>query len=803
MKISYNWLSEYLAKKVPPTKVAELLTMTIAEVETTEDLGEKLAGVVVGVIEKIDSHPNADRLKLVTVNVGAKTLRVVCGGTNVCVGMRVAFAHVGARVKWHGENWTTLESALIRGEKSEGMICSSVELELEDQYPPKAEREIIDLKDISAKTGTPLAQALGVDDVVFTIDNKSLTHRADLFSHIGIAREVAVAAGIAFQEPKIVKRKAPKGARLEPLTLRMEEKRFCRRNMNVIMSVKVGPSPDWLKRRLESVGLRSINNVVDVTNYVMLEYGQPHHAFDASKVADHTIVVRRARDGEQVTTLDGVQRKLTRDMLVIADPEKALDIAGVMGGENSEVQNDTTRIILEVSNLDPLIIRRTSQSLGLRTEGVVRWEKGLTTPLVEKGFWRAVELLQDIADAKILSRILDKHPVKERSTGITLRYDYLTRLIGQDIPADSVQRILTALECVVRKSHGEWKVTPPIFRQDLRSEEDCIEEVARIVGYNSITPKPLLATLELPSAQADLSAEFQMIQTCIELQCAEVMNNTFYGDEERAKTGMNMPHIELENSQSEELKYLRASLLPGLLSSIEKNIRTTRNLRFVERGHIFRAPNDEHVALAAVVTGDTDRVFFDAKGMVCDLCRRLGIDIAFQPYARNGNFSAEEAFVTQAKAVNIVVRGRPIGIVSIVPLSLARSFHTDQQIGFFHLFTAPLMAASSGARSFTRLPEFPNVYLDLAFEVPDTVAFESIERAIRNAGEPLLASYELFDVYEGAQVRDGCRSLAFHLVYRAPDRTLTLEEAARVHDTIIQSLKKHFTIIVRGETSRE
>jgi len=449
MKISLNWLKDFIKITLPPEKLAAKFTMAMAEVEHVDNLAKSFDHVVVGKIITIAPHPQADKLRVVEVNIGDRRITVVCGAANIYVGMLVAVALPGAKVKWHGQgDWVTLEAATIRGVKSAGMISAASELGLPASLSPDG---VIDLKTSPAKPGQPLAKALGFNDVIFTIDNKSLTHRSDLFGHLGIAREIAAILGRPFKAPKLAKPKlnAPK----KNFKIFNHAPKYCQRYSAIIMDgVKVVESPAWLKARLLAVGVRPINNIVDITNYVMMEYGQPLHAFDYDKLSGQEIHVRRAALNERLVTLDGVERRLTDKMFVIADAQKPVALGGVIGGQATEITHQTKTIVIESARFDPVIIRRMALSLGLRTEGSTRFEKGLDQNLASSGLARAVELTADLADAKVASPIYDLWPVKTPGHHINLRLDKVGRIMGVPLPLTRVKKTLTHLGCQVKSA---------------------------------------------------------------------------------------------------------------------------------------------------------------------------------------------------------------------------------------------------------------------------------------------------------------------------------------------------------------
>lgn len=459
MKISIDWLKDYIDIKQSPAKIADSLTMGIAEVEEVVNLADKFENIVVGEVLEKEKHPNADKLSKALINVGDKKLNIVCGASNLEKGQKVPVALVGAVLPGDFK----IEKVKIRGEESRGMICSEEELGL-----AKKSKGIMVL-DRKAKVGQKFSTYMGLDDVILDIDNKSLTHRADLFSHIGIARELSALMNLKLNLPKLIK---PKEVKDYGISINVKDKKLCPRYMGVVLdNIKIGESPKWMQARLSAAGMRPINNIVDITNYVMLEYGQPLHAFDAAKVDignsnKKKIIVRRAEKNESIVTIDNKKRNLDENILVIADESRPIAIGGVMGGLNSEVDNNSKTILLEAANFDGTSVRKTSQKLGLRSEAVLRFEKGQSIDLPEKGLYRACELLEKYAGAKISSKVADTLKNKPKTVKIKIDLDYVEKLIGAIISKPKVVKILKDLEFKVSQARDYLNIEVPIYRTE-------------------------------------------------------------------------------------------------------------------------------------------------------------------------------------------------------------------------------------------------------------------------------------------------------------------------------------------------
>ncbi|HCU47654.1 TPA: phenylalanine--tRNA ligase subunit beta, partial [Patescibacteria group bacterium] len=444
MYLSYKTLQELIAKskRVSPRELAELLTMSVMEVESVKSEAEKFDNMVVGLVTEVSGHPNADKLKLAKVDIGSKKVEIVCGGVNLVEGMKVAMALPGAMVRWHGEGeFAPLESAPIRGVKSNGMACAAAELGLSDSHA--LEYGIMDLSYLKAKPGVPLADALGKDDLVIEVDNKSITHRPDLWGHLGVARELAALWGTELKMPDLADLEiGNKG-----LKVAIKNSDLCSRYLSVVLSgIKIGPSPDWLKNKVEALGMRSINNIIDAANYVMLEIGQPLHTFDLQKLASPEIIVRQAKSGETIKTLDGVVRKLSSDMLVIADAKGPIALAGVMGGQSSEVSSDTTSLIVESATFDAINIRQTAMNFGLRSEASARFEKALDPNMAEIGIKRFVAVMQEINKSiKVESDLIDAYPKSPKAVVIEVSASWINERLGTQIKGSEIKSILESL----------------------------------------------------------------------------------------------------------------------------------------------------------------------------------------------------------------------------------------------------------------------------------------------------------------------------------------------------------------------
>ena len=659
MKISLNWLKDYidLPKNITPQKLTEDLTMSTVEVESVKNQAEEFENIIVGKILEIKKHPNADKLKIVITDIGLlEKAQIVCGGANLKEDMLVAVALPGARVKWHGQSEPViLEETKIRGEKSFGMICSSNEIGLQDLLPCGG-MEITDLSGVlnDKNIGQPLAQVLKLDDVIIEIENKSLTNRPDLWSHYGIARELSVIYKILLKKPEIFEKfqntTCPSVRRVSnfqinsksqiqnsKLNINIEDKNLCSRYIGCIMqNIKIASSPEWMQKRLEAVGLRAIDNIVDITNYVLLDIGEPTHAFDLALLNQKqfpnnkiNIIVRKSKRDEIIQSLDGEDRKLDKDMLVIADTKKPIAIAGIMGGANSEVTDKTTEIILEAATFNAMNIRKTSQKLNLRTEASVRFEKNLDSNLAEIAMLRMLYLIKkNIPEAEIIEYI-DNYPVKPENINIEIKHNFIEKRIGQSFSKKEVIDILTRLGFEIDEKNKIYKIKVPSWRAtgDISISEDIIEEIARIYGYDNLKEK--VEKVEMNKAKFQLEFDLEnKIKNYLSLGCGmnEVFNYPWLDEKILNKFNLSdKNYIEIDNPPAEENRFLQISLIPNLIKNAQDNLRYFSKFKLFELARVFKPGQDksfgddvlpEQPKMLAGIIVSKDDVFFEIKGII-------------------------------------------------------------------------------------------------------------------------------------------------------------------------------------------
>ncbi len=800
MRVSLKWLRDYVDISLPTEEVARRLTSSVMEVGGIEHVGGQWQNIVVGEVVALAPHPNADRLRLVSIDLGGEQITVVSGAPNLEVGAKVPFARVGARlIDGKSGQPFQLEAAVIRGVRSEGMACSQKELGISDSH------QVIMILPPEAPVGTPLAQLLG--DTI--LDLEVPPNRPDCLSLIGVAREVAALTQQTLRLPSADYRESgPATDQLVSVEVAAPElcPRYC---AALITGIIVAPSPRWLEERLIACGMRPINNIVDVTNYVLLEYGQPLHAFDFDRIRGRSIIVRRARDGEIMTTLDGVERNLGSDVLVIADAQGAMALAGVMGGADSEMTAQTTSVLLESANFDRVSIRGTSAKLRLRSESSLRFEKGLSPELPLPALRRAAQLVTELAGGEAAAGIVDVYPGKEAREPILLSAAHVRRLLGMELEIERLEEVLTSLgfDCRAADTPSELWCTAPYWRGDINLVADLVEEIARIIGYDSIPttmPSGALPQRELDTGLA-LGEKVRDILVGCGLQ--EVITYSLTSLEMLSRVIAPSGHpgpaaLRVANPMTAEQEYLRTTLRPGLLATLSFNQRhELGGIGLFEIGKIYlprgKELPEEREMLAAVLCGPRLEAFwlgeaqlwdlFDVKGMVETLLSRLGVEGSFE--------AKEEANLHPGRAAEVVVGGTRVGVVGELHPKVAGAFDVSGAVYLIEIDLAELLPLSLKPRRYQALPRYPGTVRDIALVVDSGLAAQSLRRLIESF--PLVAQVTLFDVYTGRQVAPGKKSLAYRIVYQSPTRTLTDEEVDESQRQILERLHRELGAALR------
>ena len=799
MRVPVSWLREYVDLDLPVEELAHRLTMAGVEVGEVLRVGG-WEQCFVGQVVSVRAHPQADRLSLCRVSTGSEELEVVCGAPNVAAGQKVCFAKVGANLyDSHSGKQEALKSARIRGVVSQGMICSELELGLGENH-----EGIIVLHD-EAPVGLPLDQYLG--DTI--LDLELTPNRLDCLSILGVAHEVAALTGKMVREPDL---SYPEdGPAVDgQVSISIADPDLCHRyTATLIQGVQIGPSPHWLQERLTKAGLRPINNVVDATNYVMLEFNQPLHAFDFRRVQESTIVVRRARAGETLVTLDGVERRLGPEVLVIADAQDAIGIGGVIGGAGSEIGPDTTAVLLESATFNGYNNRQTAQNLHLRTDATLRFEKGLRPELAPIALRRATRLIHQVTGGRIAQGIIDLFPDGPSPQMVPLTQKRLKKVLGMDIDGETVERVLTSLgfQCTQAGS-GCLEVDIPYWRNDINIEDDLVEEVVRIIGYDSV-PTTMLSTpipYRSPTPEADLRELVKDALAGAGVQ--EVISYPLISLEylERVNgLASSSPPLRIANPLSSGQEYLRPTLRASLLATLAANQGHSEGpFRLFEVGHTFHSrpeelPHEQQM-LALLVSGrrwesswlddDSPVDFFDAKGLVETVLDRLGVAAAFEP--------AEDSFFQSGRCAGIKVGNFSLGVIGEVHPTVRDRFDLNSHpVALVELDLEALNeVAQWKQRRFKTLSRYPAATRDLALLVPDGVPEDRVQDII--ARHRIVERVELFDIYSGENIPNGTRSLAFHVYFQSHERTLTTEEVNRSLQGLLRTLEREVGASMRG-----
>ncbi len=801
MKVSLKWLASYVDLDLPAAEIAERLTLSGTEVSGVSRTGE-WEQVVVGRVTEVAPHPNADRLRLATVDTGDGIQTVVCGAPNVATGQKVAFARVGARlIDAHTGKPAVLKPATIRGFKSSGMVCSERELGLSGEHT-----SILVLPD-DAPVGTPLGDYIG--DTILDLD--VTPNRPDCMSVVGVAREVAALTGAELRDldPFLAYKETDRPVK-SVASVQIIDRDLCSRYCaTVVEGVRRGPSPPWMQQRLMAGGMRPINNIVDITNYVMLELGQPLHAFDLSKLAGRKIVVRRAREGERITTIDGAEHELSPQMLAICDAERPVAVAGVMGGAGSEVSGATRSVLVESATFAPASIRRTAAALRTRTEASARFEKGLPPALAEIAVRRATHLFVQLCGGKAAKGIIDVYPGKERDVRVTVTSDRLRRVLGIDLPRARVRGVMTSLGFSCRwVPPDRYVVRVPYWRTDVRIAEDVIEELARVIGYDELPTTSLSGPL--PEGRPDELLEFRerLRDRFVAAGMQEIITYSMIGADLIGKVipawGLaDKPPLRIANPLSAAHEFARTSLRPGLLRALANAASGAELVALFEvgRAYIARADDlpDEVETVCGAVTGrlpdrwgapsERQADFFLAKGYIEAALQPLGLDLCFS--------EAEEEGLLHGRTAGIEAGMERVGVIGQVDPRIVARFDLDNDVLLFEIdVAAALRARQRGGPIYSPVSRFPAVEQDVALVVDATLPAGRLQEAIE--ATPLVERAAVFDVYSGPGVPRGKKSVAFSLTYRAADRTLADEDVARTQRKMIERLAHEFGAELRG-----
>ncbi|RLL47920.1 phenylalanine--tRNA ligase subunit beta [Oceanobacillus piezotolerans] len=809
MLVSYNWLKNYVdLGEITPEELAEKITKSGIEVEGVEYVAEESADVVIGYVASCEKHPDADKLNLCQVNVGEETLQIVCGAPNVEQGQKVAVAKPGAKLP----GGIKIKRVKLRGVESNGMICSLQELGMDEKYIPSQFADGIFVFPEDAPVGESVNTYLNLDDAVLELD--VLANRADAMSMLGVAYEVAAILGEDVNLPE------------ESVTFSEDESAEDYISVNVdakdlnpyygaflIKDVEIKPSPLWMRNYLMAAGIRPINNVVDITNYVLMEYGQPLHAFDYDRFNSKEILVRRAVEGEKIVTLDDQERTLTSDMLVITNGSVPTAIAGVMGGANTEVVEGTKTVLLEAAYFEGSSIRKTVKETGLRSESSSRFEKGVDPNRVKKAGLRACQLLQQYANGKVLTGVAEHDDLDKAEKVVSVITDAINERLGTEITDSELGDIFQRLQFSFDQNENSFTIHVPTRRKDITIFEDMVEEVARIYGYDKLP-----YTLPQGSNQAGALTGRQLVKRRIKrfMQGAGLMETLTYSlTNEKSVKQLMSPEVKAQNPvpvslslpMSEDRKYLRLSILPELLKTLSYNeARNQSDLAYYELGSVFISDETlltkqpkEQLRLAAALTGKwTEQPwqqekkevdFFVAKGIIEGLFNFLNLEVTFKP-AKLDNMH-------HGRTAVIELNENTVGFVGQIHPTLAKELDLRETY-VMEVNIDSLLSAFNNVPSYEDIPRYPAVTRDIAFILDKETLAGEVKQKIKEAGAPLVNSVQIFDLYEGANLPEGKKSIAYRLLYQDPNKTLKDEEVDASYERIIETINSEFGAYVRS-----
>ena len=795
MLVPLKWLRDYVDIDIDTQEFADMMTMTGSKVEKVDFFGKETNGVEVCKILEIEQHPDADRLKVTKVEVAnGEILQIVTNATNIKVGDYVPVARIGAVLPGDFK----IKKGKLRGVLSEGMFCGAEELTIPSAFVEDHKKDgiyILDHQD-SFELGMDVRDVLGINDAL--IEFEITSNRPDCRSIIGIAREAAVTLGKELKYPEIKVQACDEEMSFEIDIQTDLCKRYCGR---VVKDVKVGPSPYWMQRKLIEAGMRPISNIVDITNYVMLELGQPLHAFDLDDIKYNKMTVKMAEEGEKFTTLDGVERTLTSDMLIIGNQDKTLDLAGIMGGENSEIKDTTTSIFIEGASFAKENIRATSKKLGLRTEASSRFEKGIDINLAEEAVNRACQLIEELGCGTVLNGMLDYYPQKEEVQKVTVNPVRINKLLGVNVPMDQFINILESLEFKCNLVSSEvLELEVPTFRLDITEDADILEEIARIYGYNNI-PSASLEGNATAGVKTDKQKFIDNVKSnSIACGLNEILTYSFVSP--RGVDKINLPaddekrnFVKIMNPLGEETSVMRTTLIPNMLDVISTNIsHKVEEVSAFECGNTFIPQEGLPIETKKYCVGMYGKEvdFFVLKGVIESVLNNVGLKgYEIEPETTNLTFHP-------GRCAKIVYNNIYIGTFGELHPDVIENYNLGQRVYVAEINIDTVFENLNLTKSYNPLPKYPSTSRDIALIVKDEVFVKQIEDIIKANGEDLVESYKLFDVYKGAQIEEGHKSIAYSITYRSKDKTLTDEDVAKVHEKILSELSEKLNANLRS-----
>lgn len=797
MNTSLSWIKAYVPDlNVTEQEYTDAMTLSGTKVEGYEKMDADLDKIVVGQIEKIERHPDADKLVVCQVNIGSEKIQIVTGAPNVEEGQKVPVVLDGGRVAGGHDGSLTkggieIKKGKLRGVESCGMMCSIEELgSTRDMYPEAPENGIYIFPD-DVEVGADAVEVLGLRDAVFEYEVTS--NRVDCFSVIGIAREAAATFGKSFYPPIVPETGNDEDAS-DYIKVEVRNQELCSRYCaRVAKNIKIGPSPEWMQRRLASVGIRPINNLVDITNYVMEEYGQPMHAYDLDTIAGHQIIVRNAEDGETFTTLDGQERQLDRDVLMICDGEKSIGIAGIMGGENSMITDHVHTVLFEAACFDGTNIRKSSKRVGLRTDASGKFEKGLDPNNAKAAIDRACQLLEEMGAGEVVGGIVDVYSKVKESVRVPFDENAVNQLLGTDISKEDMIAYLEKVELAYDEATNE--IVAPTFRQDIFRLADLAEEVARFYGYDNIPTT--LPRGEATIGKLSFKQRIEAAARNIAEFCGFSQGMSYSFESPKVFDKLLLPEdaperqaIEISNPLGEDYSIMRTISLNGMLTSLATNFnRRNKDVRLYELGNIYLPKTlpltelpEERMQFTLGMYGEGD--FFSMKGVVEEFFEKIGMHKK-EVYDPN----AGKPFLHPGRQANILYDGTVVGYLGEVHPAVAENYGIGGSAYVAVLDMPEIIVRATFDRKYTGIAKFPAVTRDISMVVPKEILVGQIEEMIEQRGGSILESYHLFDLYEGAQIKEGHKSVAYSIVFRAKDRTLEDADVTKAMKKILNGLE--------------
>ena len=806
MKVSLNWIRDYvqLPADADLKKLAYDLTMSTVEVEDATDLGASFHDMVVGVINTIEQHPNADKLKVCKTDIGGRVEDIVCGGSNLREGMKVAVALPGAMCKWHGEgDLVEIKKSKLRGVDSYGMICGAVEIGLADLFPTKEEAHILDLSDFDAPAGTPLADALDLNDIILEIDNKSMTNRPDLWGHYGIAREIAALYDLPMTQFPHFDRNVENTSGFH---VTVEDAERCPRMTGTqIENVCVKPAPYWMQVRIWKTGMRPINALVDITNYVMLATGQPSHAYDSDHIAGH-IIVRRAKAGETLTLLNGKELPLSTDDLTIADDAGIVGLAGVMGGAKDSILPTTSKVILEIANFQAAGIRRTALRYDNRTEASARYEKAIDPERCDQALDLSMQLFSDLYPEMKVTGLVDEYPRHLKQAEIDVPLSWLERRLGKRLSPDEIKHKMELLGYSITFNGDNMHVVVPTWRStgDVSIQADIMEEVARMYGYENFEAEPITTTFDGAINQLDKDLE-RRIKEYLAIRCGMQEIFTYPWMEEsyvNAVLQSTEGILSLSTPPSPAERFVRSSLLPNLCKAVVKNERYFDEFSIFETAQVFRdenytspydprekLPSQRKNVAGAFATTDKDitALFRKAKGVVEMMARYVHMEtLTFRQ-------TEKPVWADNVVWLNIYRGDEKVGDLALLAKKVSMACGIkNMNVMLFQLDQDSLVPLKSRTNTFTHLAEYPMTDYDISLLVDGSVQWKDVAQAVRGIKSELLHGAAFVDEYRGKQVPAGKKSLTLRLAIGSKDKTLTSAEIEEVASGVLNKIAKRF-----------